>query len=368
VGDAAYHIFESVRPSAETATTTETANVAVRAPGKNTVVTLTPAQIAAAGIMIEPVATKPLTEVFRAPGEVRVNDYSTSNVSSRLTASVISRQAKIGDRVRKGQTLITLYSSGMAEAQSAFVLASRNYVRMSNLKDYISGQQFDEAEVKRDEARGRLETYGLSPAKIAEIASNGLANRPAGQFDVLAAQDGIITTDAFRAGEVVEPGKTLFEVADLSTVWVEAQVSPAQISGIKGTRARVYVQGKPHEARVIQTLTQLNEATRTLGVRLQLENPDGSLKPGEFVDVELFGEAKPELGVPTAAVLRDADGSWIVYVEKMPGSFEASHVQVLRAAGEETVISGIPAGTRVVTVGAFFVKSEADKSSFAGED
>jgi RND family efflux transporter MFP subunit len=361
VGDAAYHVFSrEPQPQAEIAKT---------APASQpTIVKLSPAQIADGGIVVEPLTAKSSSEIFRAPGEVKVNDYLTSNVSPRVSATVLTRHAKLGDRVRKGQDLITLYSANMAEAQSAFVLADKYFERIRKLgAPYVSGKDFDEAQVKQQEARGRLETYGLMASEIADIAANGLATRAAGQFQLTAAQDGVITGDNFRVGEVADPAKTLFEISNLSTVWVEAQVSPAQISSIKGNRARVYVRGTPREARIIQTQTQLNETTRTLGVRLQLENPDGTLKPGEFVDVELFGDAKPELVIPTAAVLRDADGSWVVYVEKAPGSFEPSHVQVLRAAGDETVISGIPAGTRVVTKGAFFVKSEADKSSLADE-
>ena len=331
-------------------------------------VTLSPAQREAGGIEVEAVGLKSHAEAFPAPGEVRVNDYTTSNVSSRLRASVISRHAKLGDRVPTGQTLVTLYSAEMAEAQSTFVLASKSFARMSNLKGYISGQQYDEAEVKRDEARGRLETFGLGTSEIAELASNGLSARPAGQFDLLAPQAGVVTTDAFRLGEVVEPGKTLFEISNLSTVWVEAQLNPEIVPRISGNRARVLRGTSAFDARIIQTLAQLNETTRTVGMRLEMQNPNGVLRPGEFVNVELFGEEVSELIVPTAAVLRDTDGSWFVYVENSQGAFELVPVQPLHAAGEETAISGITPGTKVVTKGAFFVKSEADKASFGEEE
>jgi RND family efflux transporter MFP subunit len=325
--------------------------------------------MAAVGIVVEPLTTKPLAEIFRAPGEVKVNDYSTSNVGTRVSATVIVRHAKLGDRVRKGQALVSLYSADIAEAQSAFVLATKYNDRIRNLgPPYVSGKDLDEAQVKQQETRGRLETYGLMPSEIADLARNGLATRAAGQFDLTAAQDGVITADNFRVGEIAEPAKPLFEIANLADVWVEAQVSPQLMSRIKGDRARIYVEGKAHDARIIQRREQLDEATRTLGVRLQLDNPGGTLKPRQFVDVELFGEATTELVVPTASVLRDAEGRWIIYVENEKDAFELRPIQVLRVAGEETAISGIPAGTRVVTKGAFFVKSEADKANFADHD
>ena len=331
-------------------------------------VKLTPAQREAAGIVVEPVAIKPHAEMFPAPGEVHVNEYATSNVSPRIRATIISRHARLGDRVSSGKALVTLYSPEMAEAESAFVLASRNFDRMDKLKGYISGQQFDEAEVKRDETRGRLETYGLSTAQIAELAASGLASRPAGQFDLTAPQYGVITTDAFRLGEVVEPGKTLFEISNLSTVWIEAQVSADIAARIAGDRARVTAGAKSYEAKIIQTLQQFNEATRTVGIRLQVENQAGALKAGQYVNVELFGQPVSEISVPTAAVLRDEEGNWLVYVENEEGVFEPVQVQPLQVTAEETGISGISAGTKVVTRGAFFVKSEADKSSFGDVD
>jgi len=362
VGDTAYHVFvsngepppvggESLGPPAP----------------EKTSVTLTPEQSMAAGIVVESITPKPFSEVFRAPGEVHVNDYLASNVGVRVAATIIERHAKLGDRVTRGQSVVTLYSSDMAAAQSAYVLASKNFVRVSRLKGIVSGQDFDEAEVKREEARGRLETYGLSRPEIAELAENGLTRRPAGQFDLSAPQDGVITTDDFRSGQQIEPGRTLFEIANLSSVWVEAQVSPSLAPRITGPRAHVIAADREYEGRIVQTHEQLNETTRTLGVRLQLENPSGALKPGQFVDVELFAAAKPELVVPTAAALRDAEDNWVVYIANAEGAFEPARVEVLYSVDNQTVITGIPEGTRVVTVGAFFVKSEAEKSRFAGE-
>ena len=331
-------------------------------------VMLTPAQRAAAGIVVEPVVLKPHAEVFPAPGEVLVNDYATSNVSSRLRAVVISRQTQLGDRVRDGQPLVRLYSAEMAQAESDFVLATKTYERMNRLKAYVSGQQFDESEVKRDAARSQLETYGLNEHEIADLASTGFVARPAGQFDLTAPQGGVITTDAFRTGEVIEPGKTLFEISNLATVWIEAQVSPETAPKIVESRARVTAGGKTYSAKIIQTLEHLNETTRTVAYRLEVANPAGELRPGEYANIEMFGKLVPELFVPTEAVLRSPDGTWVVYTQNEKGAFEAVPVQPLHAAGDETAITGIPSGTKVVTRGAFFIKSEAEKSGFGDHD
>ena len=366
--DISYHVFSGAYgQSAESRSPTPEATPET-APNPVGAVMLTPEQRAAAGIVVEPVTAKPHAEVFRAPGEVRVDEYASSNVSPRLRAMVLTREAKLGDRVRNGQALVRLYSAEMAEAESAFVLATKSYDRMNRLKGYVSGQQFDEAEVKRDETRSQLETFGLGPAEIAALASTGLANRPAGQFELFAPQAGVITADAFRPGEVIEPGKALFEISNLAQVWVEAQVSPETAPRIAGNRARITAGSSTYDGKIFQRLDQLNEQTRTAVIRIEVQNRTESLRPGEYVNVELFGQMMRELLVPTEAVLRTSEGSWIVYVENAHGGFEPQPVQPLHAAEDGTAISGISEGTKVVTKGAFFIKSEAEKSGFGDHD
>ena len=368
VADVAYHLYGEPAGTAERTLTAPPAEATAIVSTQTGIVRLSPEQRSAGGIAVESVALKPHAETFRAPGEVRVNDYATTNVTSRLRATVIARRGKLGDRVAVGQVLVTLYSPEMAEAESTFVLASKTFARISNLKAYVSGQQFDEAEVKRDEARGRLETYGLPTARIADLAANGLSNSPAGEFELASPQAGVITTDVFRVGEVVEPGKALFEVSNLSSVWVEAKVSPEIASRISGNRAKLTAGSRTYDARIVQVLQQLDETTRTVGVRLEVANSGGGLKPGQYADVELYSASVPELFVPTVAVLRNGDGGWIVYVEDANGAFRPVPVQVLHASGDDTAITGIQPGTKIVTMGAFFVKSEAEKSAFGDKD
>lgn len=329
---------------------------------------LTPQQRQAAGIVVEPLREQPLARAFRAPGEVRANDYTTYVVASRIGATVIRRHASLGDRVRKGQVLITLFSAEMAEAQSAYYLAERDYARYSQLGTRsISAMQIEQANAKRHEARGKLESFGLPPAEIAAIAQHGMPAGRTGQFQLLAQRDGKITLDDFRAGQVVESGKALFEISDTSRLWVEARVSPVQASEIASKLARVFVDGRARPGNVIQIGDRLDEATRTIGVRIEIDNADGHLKPGQFVDVELEAKARPVIAVPTAAVLRDSGGDWTVYVETARNRFVPRKVQLLYGTGGNSVISGIAAGTPVVITGAFFVRSEGEKASFGEE-
>ena len=326
------------------------------------------AQRETAGVTVEALQPAPLPRSFKAPGEVRVNDYTTGTVSPRIGATVIDRKAKLGDHVAKGQPLITLYSREMAEAQSALLLADRNLRRLQKLKDILAGQQIDEATLKRKEAVGRLESYGLAPTQVAALVTRGLDNDGLGQFVLIAPRDGTITKDAFRIGDVVEAGKTLFEIADLRTVWIEARVAPAIAPQITDTQATISVDGAKRRVRVLQKADIVDEATRTVAVRLEADNADRSLRPGQFVDAEFYGSPEPVLAVPTDAILRNAEGKWGVFVEDSGGALSFKEVKQLYTADGKTAIDGIEPGTRVVTAGAFFVMSEASKSSFGEKE
>jgi cobalt-zinc-cadmium efflux system membrane fusion protein len=333
-----------------------------------TAITLSPQQRATAAIVVEALTPTPLARIIRAPGEVHSNGYTANLVSPRITATVVARHARLGDRVRRGQPLVTLFSVDVAEAQSALVLAEQDFARMERVgREIVAGQQYDAAAVKRQEARGRLESYGIAPDQVTALASGGLTAGRAGQFDLVAGSEGIVVRDDFRLGEVLEAGKPLFEIADPRVVWVTARVSPDAAAAIAGKTGKISAGDLTRQGRVIQVGDVLDEKTRTIQVRLEVDNPDRTLKPGQFVDVELYGREEPVLALPTEAVLRDPAGGWTIYVESRAGAFEPKPVQVLYPVNELTVISGIPAGSRVVTKGAFFIMSEAAKAGFADE-
>ena len=351
-------------PSTEKATAAKS-DIAAEAAPATAGVTLTPQQIAAGGIMVEKLEPRPLPRVIRAPGEVKANEYTANLVSPRITATVVARHARLGERVSKGQPLVTLFSVDVAEAQSAYVLAEQEFARLERVgRDIVAGQQYDAAVIKRQEARGRLESYGVTPTDMAALDGQGLGGGKVGQFDLAAAQAGIIITDDFRIGEVIDAGKTLFEIADPSVVWVEARVSPELAAEIAGQTGKITAGEWTREARMLQVRDVLDEATRTIGVRLEVRNQDRKLKPGQFVDVELYGRAQSVLALPTESVLRNPDGDWAVFLETGPGTFQSKEVEVSYAAGDLTVISGLEAGSRVVTKGAFSIMSEAAKAGF----
>lgn len=336
-------------------------------------VVLTAQQRRAAGIEVLPLRRSSLPPVLRAPGEVKTNDYITKVVGPRVTATVVKRHAKLGDVVAQGQALVTLYSQDMAEAQSGFVLAERDLARYRrlNASAAIAQKDLDQAMSKRQELYGRLLAFGLTAPQIGALSRKGLANSATGQFDLVAPIAGTVTKDDFREGEVIvvdKETKPLFEITNPKDVWVEARVAQSLARTIGGTDARVIAGDRVKSARIVQVGSTMDETTRTVLVRLTVDNADLMLRPGQFVDVELSGASEPVLTVPTDAVLRDMGGNWVVYAQGKDGAFQPRRVSLRYAVGERSAIDGLPAGARVVTAGAFFVHSEAQKSSFADED
>jgi cobalt-zinc-cadmium efflux system membrane fusion protein len=328
---------------------------------------LTPAQQEMAGVVVEALQPRAIVNELRAPGEIQLNAYATSRVAPRIAAQVLERRARLGDSIEKGQALVVLSSVEMAQAQGDLQVAEREWRRVSKLgRDVVSEQRFTEARIAREQARARVSAYGMTEDEVKQLVASGKAELANGRFQLLAPQDGTLIRDDFIVGELVEPGRVLFEISDESVLWVEARLTPGEAARIQvNARATVVVDDRQVEGRVTQVHHALDKNTRTLGVRIEVPNPDDQLHPGLFVEARIEGESsEPALAVPSHAVLRSPDGDWQVFVEHEPGEFEPREVEVVRTAGGFTVIGGVEPGIRVVTRGAFFLQSELAKSGF----
>lgn len=327
---------------------------------------IAPEAMKEAGIVVTPLQPQLVANTVRAPGEVVPNRYRSGVVTPRIPGIVAERLVSAGDRVRKGQALATMFSVEMAEAQGQFQIAELEWRRVRQLgKEIVSDKRFIETDVQRRQAMAKLLSFGMSPREIDLLADRGVP-ASAGHFSLLAPQDGVIYSDDFMVGERVEPGKILFTVTDNDTVWIEARLSPADAKKIqRGMRAVAHIGDDSRAATVVSINPTMDEATRTVGVRLEASNPEGRLRPGMFVDVELpTTGTETALAVPVDSVLRGPDGDWVVYTAEAEGTFKAVEVKVIRSAAGITVIEGVPPGTPVVTAGAFFVQSEAAKGAF----
>ncbi|MEN8106549.1 MAG: efflux RND transporter periplasmic adaptor subunit [Pseudomonadota bacterium] len=328
---------------------------------------LMPEQQAMAGVVVETLQPRDIVNELRAPGEIQLNAYATTRVAPRIAAQVLERQARLGDSIEKGHTLVMLSSVEMAQAQGDLQVAEREWRRVSKLgRDVVSEQRYTEARIKREQARARVRAYGMTEDEIKQLVASGKTELADGRFQLLAPQDGTVIRDDFIVGELVEPGRVLFEISDESVLWVEARLTPDEAAQIQvNARATMVIGDRQVEGRVTQVHHALDENTRTLGVRIEVPNPDDRLHPGLFVEVRIEGRSSERaLAVPNDAVLRSPDGDWQVFVEQKPGEFEPREVDVIRTTAGFTVIGGIEPGARVVTKGAFFLQSELAKSGF----
>jgi len=301
-----------------------------------------------AGIVSEVLALQPVASEIRAPGEIQLNDYLTTRVTPRVAAQIVERHAQ------------------MAQAQGDLLVAEREWRRVKKLgREVVSDQRYTEARVARELARARVLAFGMTDSQLEQLAS-GDASQANGSFQLLAAQPGTVMRDHFVIGELIEPGRVLFEISDESTLWVEAKLTPVQALQVTtGSTATVAVGGETFRGRVTQVHHALDEDTRTLGVRIEVPNPDDRLHPGLFVDVRIAGsDTEPVLAVPAEAVLRSPDGDRMVFVEHQAGEYKPVEVEVLRTVAGRAVIEGVEPGTRVVTQGTFFLQSELAKAGF----
>ncbi|PHS69461.1 MAG: efflux transporter periplasmic adaptor subunit [Cycloclasticus sp.] len=305
-----------------------------------------------------------LAGTINAPGEVTLNLYAVSHLTPRISAQVVVRRAKMGDSVKEGQTLVTLSSVDIAAAQGELILAEQEWQRAKNLgKDVVSAQRYLEAQVGAQQAHAKVLAYGMTEEQVIKLLSGNDATAATGQFDLLSRQDGTVLSDNFVVGQFVEPGDLLFVIGDESRVWVEAQLSPAKAANIEiGAPAWISKAGLRMPGKVVQVHHIVDEITRTLSVRVEIDNSSDRLHAGEFVDVAIeTGEGTPMLAVPNAALVL-MEGDQVVFALE-GDKLHPTSVQTGATVGDWTVIrSGLSAGDEIVIKQAFLLKSLILKS------
>ena len=332
------------------------------------IVELSAESVRAAGIQVTVLEPEALPEFISAPGEIQLDQYRSAVVASMIDAVVVRRMARLGDAVETDQHLVTLSSVEVAAAQGELVIRANDWERVRKLgKEAVSAKRYVEAEVAYEQARLRLFSYGLDQGQVDAISGGDLKGA-LGEFDLHAPLPGTLVRDDFRVGERVEAGRSLFVVADESHVWVEASLTPGQAEKTEiGMPAEINIAGDWHPGTVIQKHHLLDEQTRTIPVRIDLEPGDEHHHPGEFVQVAIaLHDAGTEtvLVAPESALMQDGAGNWTVFVELERGHFRQTRVSRGAAHRGKIPISGIAAGTPVVTEGAFYLAAELAKSGF----
>jgi len=331
--------------------------------GEEEIVKMTDAELREAGVVTARVTARPLAETISAPGEVTVNQYATTQVTPRIEAQIIIRHARMGDVVGKGQPLVTLSSVDMAEAQADLILADQEWQRVQKLgRDIVSEQRFLEAKVAAQQAKAKVLAYGMSEPQVQNLLANDVS-AATGEFDLLANQDGTVIYDAFVVGQIIEPGDLLLEVSDESRIWVEAQLSPEKAAVIeRGAQAWVTKDGISMTGTVVQVHHRVDEATRTLSVRIEVNNRQDSLHAGQFTDVEIqTGETDLVVAVPNEAIVL-LDGQQVVFKREGDELHPRPLGTGVSKGGWTEVKAGLFSGDEIVVENAFLIKSLILKS------
>ncbi len=325
-------------------------------------------KIKMAKIQVGPLIAKQVHYQVYAPGEIKSNAYNSIYVSPRIDSIVVKRHAALGDHVKKGQALVSLFSEQMVEAQAQFRIAHSEWKRVQSLGQKAVGQKrFVAAQNDYQAAYGRLVAYGLDNRAIKRLEKG---SKKLGNYTLYAQQAGAVLVDDFHQGQRVQAGQPLFEIADERTLWVEARVSPNKVMPVRvGSLAKVKAAGRWYQAKVVQAAHTIDPVTRTRTIRLLVENKNDYLHSGMFADVYFqFESSGPVLAVEASALMRGADGDWQVFVEEEKNHFKPQEVELGAVYGKLQQIKGIAAGTRIVLKGAFFVASELAKGSFDPHD
>ncbi|GAB3793602.1 efflux RND transporter periplasmic adaptor subunit [Dyella agri] len=326
--------------------------------------TLDPATMHETGIEIATLARRPLAEELKAPGEVRVDAYSTVLVTPRVEAQVLDRRVQLGDAVKAGQPLLKLSSVAVAETQGALIVAEQDWQRIAQLgPQAVSGRRYAEAKVARDQARAKLRAYGLTEGQIAALLRKGSAAADGG-FELLAPVAGRVASDDFLVGERVEPGRTLFTLVEEGTVWVVAQLPPREAERVvPGAAVRIDAHGQTLAGKVVGRAHATDERTRTVPVRIAVDNRRDLMHPGELVDARIAaGGATSELAVPDGAVVLLLNQP-TVFVDRGNDRFEPVAVEVGAAReGWTPIRQGLAPGARYVSRGAFALKARLLRS------
>jgi cobalt-zinc-cadmium efflux system membrane fusion protein len=321
------------------------------------------------GIVTDNVALRALTEEIKAPGEVKADAYSTVLVSPRVEAQVIARKAKLGDWVKAGQSLVMLSSVQVAETQGALIVAEQDWQRVASLgPQAVSARRYNEAKVARDQARAKLRAYGLSDAQVSTLLRSGSAHAD-GSYDLLSPIDGRVATDEFLVGERVEPGSNLFTLVKDDKVWVEAQLATGDAARTKpDMAARVVAHHTTFPGRVVLSSSQTNERTRTVPVRIEVENPKNLLRPGELVEAHVaIGDGVPVLAVPAEAIVL-LQNQTMVFVSKERDTFAPTPIVTGETRdGWSIVKQGLKPGDEFVRKGAFALKARLLRSQLGEE-
>ena len=324
----------------------------------HTTITVRPAQRQLIGVTTGTVGKKDVKMPIRTVGRVIYDEKKLSAVTLKFGVWVEELFVKaVGDRVKKGQPLFAIYSPDLLEAQRNYLVALE---ASQALKAGSSGGASSTFEPGVRSARERLLLWDLTEDQVREIEAK---KEPQVRIAILSKVEGVVTERNAVQGDFVGAGMPIFRLADLSTVWIDAAIYEYEVPMVKpGDVAKVTLTsfpGQTFEFKVDFVYPYLDPETRTVRTRLEVENPEGKLKPGMYAQVTIEADLGENLVVDQGSVFDTGDRQ-IVFVDLGDGRLEPREVKAgQRADGQVIVLEGLKEGEKVVTSGTFLIDSES---------
>lgn len=326
-------------------------------------------------LVIEPVSEAHFTETLRLPGRVALDEHRVARIGPSISGRVTEIKAFIGQSVRQGDTLALINSTELGAAQAAY-LKAKTQVGLQRLAVQRARRLFEEgiisqatlheregalaeAEVELRAGDDQLEVMGMSPAAIRRLADTGHIDS---MTPVTATLTGTVLERQISVGQIAQPADDLFTVADLSQVWVVAEAPEQDAHRVEpGRYAEVEIPALLQQritGRLIYVADTVNPVTRTVTVRMAVENAQHRIKPEMLANMVIRRSSEPGLVIPAQAVVRVDDRDH-VFVQTGGDHFELRPVALgVEQDGRRRVVEGLSYGQRIVVDGAFHLNNE----------
>lgn len=328
-------------------------------------VTLTPQRMQSIGVKTGVVEYKQVNDEIRTTGNVEADETRLAEVQVRFAGWIQKVYVDATfQKVGKGQTLLTIYSPELVATENEYLLARQNreFLAKSSVPGVASG-----ADNLLSSAAQRLRQWGIPEREIEELEQSGKVKR---ELEIDCPVSGFITERNALPNMYVQPGTKLYSVADLSAVWVYAQVFQNDLGRIRvGDSASLTVDsypGRSFSGRVSFIWPQVDQTTRTAKVRLEIPNPEMKLSLGMFVNATLDVALGRHLVIPATGVFQSGTRQ-IAFVDHGSGYFEPREVELGARAGDDFVVTkGLKAGDHIVTSANFLIDSESQLQAAMG--
>ena len=354
---------------------------AATAPADPTLVTVQPEFLQR--LKIVPAGEGEAIETLRVPARIEVDEQRVARIGAAVTGRITQIHATLGQRVKRGEQLATLHSAELSAAQLAYLKSlsqaelQRRAVDRAKLlfaSDVIGAAELQrreselaQAQAEMQASHGQLSVLGMTESATAKLAATRTVHSLS---SITATLDGVVIERKVTPGQVVQPADALFTVADLSHVWLVAEVPEQQADLVrKGEAAQAEIAalgGRRIEGRLIFVSDTVKPETRTVTVRMDVENADRTIKPEMLASMLIQGASQRRLVVPAAAVVREGDRDH-VFVQLDPQRFQLRRVVLgQESAGFVPVLEGLKAGERIVGGGAFHLNNERKRKELEG--